>query len=100
MARIYAFISLLSLLDRVLVMESSSVMQLLADLLNKITLPLQALERKRKVMAEEKDEPANAASPPAAEAVPADTGTATGPQTSGTVPPPSGGTQESAGGTL
>src|SRR3569833_1024676 len=99
MARIYAFISLLSLLDRVLVMESSSVMQLLADLLNKITLPLQALERKRKVMAEEKDEPANAASPPAAEAVTAETGTATGPQTSGTVPPPSGGTQESAGGT-
>ena len=44
----YAINSLLALLDRSLVMESSSVMQLLADLLNKVTYPLQALERRRK----------------------------------------------------
>ncbi len=34
-------------------MDSSSVMQLLADLLNKVTYPLQALERRRKEIAEE-----------------------------------------------
>ncbi|EFW98561.1 ubiquitin-protein ligase [Grosmannia clavigera kw1407] len=39
---------LLLLLEKELVMESSSVMQLLADLLNKVTMPLQALERRRR----------------------------------------------------
>ncbi|ROW00622.1 hypothetical protein VSDG_03246 [Cytospora chrysosperma] len=49
----YAINSLLHLLDRELVMESSAVMQLLVDLLNKVTLPLQALERRRKEAEEE-----------------------------------------------
>lgn len=49
----YAINSLLHLLDRDLVMESSTVMQLLVDLLNKVTLPLQALERRRKEAEEE-----------------------------------------------
>lgn len=49
----YAINSLLHLLDRDLVMESSSVMQLLVDLLNKVTMPLQALERRRKEAEEE-----------------------------------------------
>lgn len=52
-AQKYAINSVLALLDRNLVMESSSVMQLLADLLNKITYPLQALERRRKEAEEE-----------------------------------------------
>ncbi|KAK4678439.1 E3 ubiquitin-protein ligase tom1 [Podospora pseudoanserina] len=47
-AQKYAINCLLALLDRSLVMESSAVMQLLADLLNKVTYPLQALERRRK----------------------------------------------------
>jgi E3 ubiquitin-protein ligase HUWE1 len=42
----FAINSLLALLDRKLVMDSSAVMQLLADLLNKITFPLQALRKK------------------------------------------------------
>lgn len=49
----YAINSLLALLDRNLVMESASVMQLLADLLNKVTYPLQALERRRREAEEE-----------------------------------------------
>lgn len=49
----YAINSLLHLLDRDLVMESSAVMQLLVDLLNKLTLPLVALERRRKEAEEE-----------------------------------------------
>ncbi|KAK0635031.1 hypothetical protein B0T17DRAFT_27906 [Bombardia bombarda] len=49
----YAINSLLGLLDRNLIMESSAVMQLLADLLNKVTYPLQALERRRKEAEEE-----------------------------------------------
>lgn len=49
----YAINSLLHLLDRDLVMESSTVMQLLVDLLNKVTAPLQALERRRKEAEEE-----------------------------------------------
>ncbi|KAI9737204.1 MAG: hypothetical protein M1818_005736 [Claussenomyces sp. TS43310] len=44
----YALNSLLSLLDRKLIMESSSVMESLSDLLSRITAPLQALERKQK----------------------------------------------------
>ncbi|KAK4115750.1 hypothetical protein N656DRAFT_795455 [Canariomyces notabilis] len=52
-AQKYAINSLLALLDRSLVMESSAVMQLLADLLNKVTYPLQALERRRREAEEE-----------------------------------------------
>jgi E3 ubiquitin-protein ligase HUWE1 len=44
----YAINSLLTLLDRDLVMESSDVMNILADLLNRVTLPLQNLERRRR----------------------------------------------------
>jgi E3 ubiquitin-protein ligase HUWE1 len=44
----YAINSILGLLGRALVMESSSVMQLLAELLYRVTLPLQALERRKK----------------------------------------------------
>lgn len=44
----YAINSILALLDRDLVMESSVVMTHLAELLNRTTLPLQALERRRK----------------------------------------------------
>ncbi|KKY30685.1 putative e3 ubiquitin-protein ligase [Diaporthe ampelina] len=56
----YAINSLLHLLDRDLVMESSTVMQLLVDLLNKVTLPLQALERRRREAEEEARKEANA----------------------------------------
>lgn len=49
----YAINSLLSLLDRDLVMESSVVMTYLADLLNRVTLPLLNLERRRKEAEEE-----------------------------------------------
>ncbi|SPQ27540.1 41446123-6e7b-48cd-a2b2-30d8e8c21136 [Thermothielavioides terrestris] len=52
-AQRFAINSLLALLDRNLIMESSSVMQLLADLLNKVTYPLQAIERRRKEAEEE-----------------------------------------------
>jgi E3 ubiquitin-protein ligase HUWE1 len=52
----YAINSLLALLDRDLVMDSSVVMTHLADLLNRVTLPLQALERRRK----EEEKAANA----------------------------------------
>ena len=44
----YAINSLLTLLDRDLVIESSVIMTHLADLLNRATLPLQILERRRK----------------------------------------------------
>ncbi|KAG6010263.1 hypothetical protein E4U21_007312 [Claviceps maximensis] len=44
----YAINSLLTLLDREVVTESSVVMTHLADLLNRITLPLLTLDRKRK----------------------------------------------------
>ena len=44
----YALNSLLSLLDRELIMDSSSVMESLSTLLNMITSPLQALQRKQK----------------------------------------------------
>ncbi|KAH6688555.1 E3 ubiquitin-protein ligase [Plectosphaerella plurivora] len=44
----YAINSLLTLLDRDLVMDSSVVMAFLADLLNKITVPLATMERRRK----------------------------------------------------
>lgn len=44
----YAINALLTLLDRELVTESSVVMSHLADLLNRVTLPLQNLEKKRR----------------------------------------------------
>ncbi|OLN87260.1 E3 ubiquitin-protein ligase TOM1-like [Colletotrichum chlorophyti] len=44
----YAINSLLTLLDRDLVMESSVVMAYLADLLNKVTVPLATMERRRR----------------------------------------------------
>lgn len=51
----FAINSLLTLLDRDLVMESSVVMTHLADLLNRVTLPLLSLERRRREAAEVKD---------------------------------------------
>ncbi|RQM05009.1 hypothetical protein DH86_00003716, partial [Scytalidium sp. 3C] len=50
----YAINSLLGLLDRELIMESSSVMESLSMLLNMITQPLQTLERRQKEAAEAK----------------------------------------------
>jgi E3 ubiquitin-protein ligase HUWE1 len=52
----YAINSLLTLLDRDLVMESSVVMTHLADLLNRVTIPLLALDRRRKEAEEEVEE--------------------------------------------
>ncbi|KFG82854.1 TOM1 protein [Metarhizium anisopliae] len=49
----YAINSLLTLLDREIVIESSVVMTHLADLLNRVTLPLLSLDRKRKDTTEE-----------------------------------------------
>jgi E3 ubiquitin-protein ligase HUWE1 len=55
----YPLNSLLSLLDRELIMDSSSVMESLSTLLNMITSPLQALQRKQKEAEEvKKTEPA------------------------------------------
>ncbi|RKU46980.1 hypothetical protein DL546_007100 [Coniochaeta pulveracea] len=52
-AQKYAINYLLGLLDRDLVMESSNAMQTLASLLNKVTYPLQAFERRRRELEEE-----------------------------------------------
>ncbi|KAH8177927.1 HECT-domain (ubiquitin-transferase) domain-containing protein [Sarocladium implicatum] len=52
----FAINSLLTLLDRDLVMESSIVMTHLADLLNRVTLPLLNLERRRREAAEREAE--------------------------------------------
>ncbi|KAH8811575.1 hypothetical protein F5884DRAFT_876864 [Xylogone sp. PMI_703] len=61
----YALNSLLSLLDRELIMDSSSVMESLSMLLNMITQPLQTLERKQKEAANEaKSEEAQSNSEP------------------------------------
>lgn len=49
----YALNSLLSLLDRNIIMESSTIMEALSDLLSRITTPLQAIDRKQKEAAEE-----------------------------------------------
>ncbi|TVY39925.1 E3 ubiquitin-protein ligase [Lachnellula occidentalis] len=59
----YPLNSLLTLLDRELIMESSSVMESLSTLLNMTTYPLQALQRRQKEAAEEakKEETADAA---------------------------------------
>ena len=60
----YAINALLSLLDRDLIMESTSVMESLSLLLDMITTPLQALERKQKEAAEEAKKAEAAASAP------------------------------------
>ncbi|PTB39912.1 hypothetical protein M441DRAFT_27812 [Trichoderma asperellum CBS 433.97] len=65
----YAINSLLTLLDRELVTESSLVMTHLADLLNRVTLPLQNLDRRRKETQEE-DTSASKAAGAEAEVVP------------------------------
>lgn len=65
----YAINSLLTLLDRELVTESSLVMTHLADLLNRVTLPLQNLDRRRKDTQEE-DTSASKAAGAEAEVVP------------------------------
>ncbi|TQS38085.1 hypothetical protein Golomagni_01418 [Golovinomyces magnicellulatus] len=52
----YAINTLLTLLDRNLIMESSSVMESLSTLLNLITLPLQVLQRKQKEITKANDE--------------------------------------------
>ena len=57
----YALNSLLSLLDRNLIMESSSVMESLSMLLNLVTQPLQALQRKQKEAEEAAKKAAEAA---------------------------------------
>ncbi|QUC16386.1 uncharacterized protein UV8b_00627 [Ustilaginoidea virens] len=58
----YAINSLLTLLDREVVTESSVAMTHLADLLNRVTLPLLNLERKRKdLQGGEVDKPASTA---------------------------------------
>jgi E3 ubiquitin-protein ligase HUWE1 len=44
----YALNALLTLLGRPLIMDSASIMELLSDLLSRVTAPLQALERKQK----------------------------------------------------
>jgi E3 ubiquitin-protein ligase HUWE1 len=49
----YPLNSLLTLLDRELIMESSAVMESLSTLLNMTTTPLQALQRRQKEAAEE-----------------------------------------------
>lgn len=66
----YAINSLLTLLDRELVTESSLVMTHLADLLNRVTLPLQNLERRRKEPQEEGISAAKAPTGTEAEAAP------------------------------
>ncbi|KAF4459560.1 e3 ubiquitin- ligase huwe1 [Fusarium albosuccineum] len=85
----YAINSLLSLLDRDLVMESSVVMTHLADLLNRVTMPLQNLERRRK---EAEDELKAASSKP----MEATTTETPGDQPSGTNQAPVDNTNESS----
>lgn len=70
----YAINSLLTLLDRDLVMESSVVMTHLADLLNRVTLPLQALERRRKDAEEGKAPESKSGESPAEQQNPAGEG--------------------------
>lgn len=78
----YALNSLLSLLGRDLIMESSTVMESLSTLLNMITAPLQGLQRKQKE-AEEAKQAAEVAAATAA-AVPAiEAGTVTSNEQSG-----------------
>lgn len=82
----YAINSLLSLLGRSLVMESSAVMQLLADLLNKVTYPLQALDRRRRGAEEEAKKPSQTEGSTSTDTAPPPTEVASGAQTSGTAP--------------
>jgi E3 ubiquitin-protein ligase HUWE1 len=63
----YALNSLLSLLDRELIMESANVMESLSLLLNIVTTPLIALERKQKEAAEEAEKAKEAAAKSAGE---------------------------------
>ncbi|KAK5660958.1 hypothetical protein OQA88_12333 [Cercophora sp. LCS_1] len=72
-AQKYAINSLLSLLDRPLVMESSAVMQYLADLLKRVTDPLMQLERRRK----EAEEAAKKEAEPKPEEAPESAGAST-----------------------
>lgn len=77
----YAINSLLALLDRDLVMESSSIMDSLSQLLSRVTGPLLALDRKQKEAAEaiknlESQAPDTAEA--SGTAAPADSGEATG----------------------
>lgn len=64
-AQKYALNALLSLLDRKLIMESSSCMELLSTLLNSITHPLTMLLKKDKEKVDEPPETGNAAAVPA-----------------------------------
>ncbi|KAF5134875.1 E3 ubiquitin-protein ligase TOM1-like [Metarhizium anisopliae] len=80
----YAINSLLTLLDREIVIESSVVMTHLADLLNRVTLPLLSLDRKRKDTTEEVRKEAPVATEgeqrsASAEQQPPETGTSTEP---------------------
>ncbi|CAG8983041.1 hypothetical protein HYALB_00006069 [Hymenoscyphus albidus] len=63
----YPLNSLLTLLDRQTIMESSQVMESLSTLLNMTTSPLQALQRKQKEAAEEAKKAERAAAEPAGE---------------------------------
>lgn len=67
----YAINSLLNLLDRDLIMENSTVMELLSGLLNQITQPLQALQRKQKEIETAAKTEAAAPAAPEAPAAPA-----------------------------
>lgn len=83
----YALNSLLGLLDRSLIMESSPVMESLSMLLNLVTQPLQALQRKQKEAEEtaKKAEAAKKADAPASDTAES----ATAPETTTTANEPS-----------
>jgi E3 ubiquitin-protein ligase HUWE1 len=89
----YALNSLLCLLDRSLIMESSSVMESLSMLLNLVTQPLQALQRKQKEaeeVAKKNEEIAKSTDAPASDAA----GSVTSPETTTTVNEPSSENQQ------
>lgn len=69
----YALNSLLSLLGRDLIMESSTVMETLSSLLNMVTSPLQALQRKQKESGETKKTEATDATPSVTDTAPSAT---------------------------
>ena len=73
----FALNSLLSLLDRTLIMETSAVMESLSMLLNLVTQPLQALQRKQR----EAEEAAKKAEAAKSSDVPGSDVTATSPET-------------------
>ncbi|CZR52630.1 related to TOM1 protein [Phialocephala subalpina] len=66
----YALNSLLSLLGRDLIMESSTVMETLSSLLNMVTSPLQALQRKQKEAVEVKKPDVTDATPSVTDTAP------------------------------